>query len=197
LPKDSLLEKDQLGLVVLGVVCYLTLLIPLVNLQATGNFMRVFLALIIGIIVGAAGLWYLSTNRGSSQFHETTNEVERAAKSVGDNVQEKLKSLNLRTNDIKDELVKTGQVIRKKSVEAGHAIADATADARITAVIKGKLLTNHDLSALSISVNTTAGVVTLSGAVSSTEDISKAMLLAMETDGVHEVISTLQVKAKT
>ena len=81
--------------------------------------------------------------------------------------------------------------------EAGHAIADATADARITAAIKAKLVASRDLSALNISVNTTAGVVTLSGHVSSPENISKAMLLAMETDGVREVISTLQVKAKT
>ena len=43
---------------------------------------------------------------------------------------------------------------------------------------------------------TTAGVVTLSGHVSSAENIGKAMLLAMQTDGVHEVISTLQVRAK-
>ncbi len=80
--------------------------------------------------------------------------------------------------------------------DAGHAIADATADARITAAIKGKLLASRDLSALNISVNTTAGVVTLSGFVSSSEDISKAILLAMETDGVREVVSTLQVKPK-
>ena len=55
---------------------------------------------------------------------------------------------------------------------------------------------SRELSALSISVNTTAGVVTLSGFVNSTEDISKAMLLALETDGVREVISTLQVKPR-
>jgi osmotically-inducible protein OsmY len=67
-------------------------------------------------------------------------------------------------------------------------------DARTTGTIKGKLLANRDLSAMSISVNTTSGVVTLSGAVSSPEDIGKAILLAMETDGVREVISSLQVR---
>jgi len=34
----------------------------------------------------------------------------------------------------------------------------------------------------------------LSGTVPTAEHISKAMLLAMDTDGVTEVISTLQVK---
>ena len=53
-------------------------------------------------------------------------------------------------------------------------------DARTTAAIKGKMVANKDLSALSISVNTTGGIVTLSGSVNSTDDISKAMMLAMD-----------------
>jgi len=84
----------------------------------------------------------------------------------------------------------------REASEAGHAIADATADARITGAIKTKLLASRDLSALNISVNTTTGVVTLSGTVASPEHISKAILLAMETSGVREVVSTLQVKPK-
>jgi osmotically-inducible protein OsmY len=43
-------------------------------------------------------------------------------------------------------------------------------------------------------VNTTAGVVTFSGAVSSANEISKAMLIGMQTEGVKEVVSTLQIK---
>ena len=106
-----------------------------------------------------------------------------------------MKDLKLGPQDIKDELARTGQVVRRKAEEAGHAIADATADARITAAIKAKLLTTRDLSGLNISVNTTDGVVTLSGAVPSIDAISKAMLVAMETDGVKQVISALQVKS--
>jgi osmotically-inducible protein OsmY len=45
-------------------------------------------------------------------------------------------------------------------------------------------------------VNTTAGVVTLSGFVSSSKHMAKAIVPAMETDGVREVISTLQVQPK-
>ena len=156
--------------------------------------MRVFLALIVGIVIGGAGLWFLNTYQNNPTVHAATDGIEHAAKSAKDTMQEKLRVLDLRTNDIKDELARTGQVIRRKAGEAEKAIADATADARTTTAIKGKLLTSHDLSALSISVNTTDGVVTLSGTVPSTEAISKAMMLAMETDGVREVISTLQVK---
>ncbi|HZR20409.1 MAG TPA: BON domain-containing protein [Verrucomicrobiae bacterium] len=158
--------------------------------------MRIFLALILGLALGAAAVWYFANGRNNTRVQSAANQAENAVKSAGDAIQEKLKVLDLRPQDIKDELARTGQVVRRKTKEAGQAIADATADARVTAAIKGKLVTNRDLSALSISVNTTAGVVTLSGTVNSTDDISKAMMLAMDTDGVKEVISTLQVKPR-
>ncbi|PWU14897.1 MAG: hypothetical protein C5B50_16335 [Verrucomicrobia bacterium] len=156
--------------------------------------MKIFLALLAGILLGGAGAWYYSTAQGKAHVHAAGGEIQSAAKSAGQAVQAQLKVLDLRAEDLKDELSRTGQVIRRKAKAAGQAIADGTADARITAKIKGKLLADRDLSALSISVNTTQGVVTLSGTVSSVQAIGKAMLLAFETDGVQEVISTLQLK---
>ncbi len=156
--------------------------------------MRVILALIVGLIVGGVVVGLYVTNRNNPRLRSAQEKVETTAKSAGDAVQNELRVLHLRSEDIKDDLARGGKVVRRSAQEAGHAIADATADARITGAIKAKLVANRELSALSISVNTTAGVVTLSGTVSSPETISKAMLLAMETDGVHEVISTLQVK---
>jgi osmotically-inducible protein OsmY len=158
---------------------------------------KVLLALLVGLIIGAAAVWYFGTNDGKTTLQNTETQISDAAKSTGHAIQDKLKVLDLRTNDFKDELARTGHVIRRKAEEAGHAIADATADARITAAIKAKLLASHDLSALSISVNTTNGIVTLSGTVPTLEAISRAMLLALDTEGVTEVISTLQVKAKS
>lgn len=156
--------------------------------------MRIFFALLVGVAVGAAAVWFYSSKQGKSAVQATGDQIESSAKSARDIIQEKLKVLDLRSDDIKDDLARTGQVVRRKAREVGQAIADNTADARITGAIKSKLVANRDLSAMSISVNTTAGVVTLSGSVSSAEDIGKAVLLAMETDGVREVISTLQVK---
>jgi osmotically-inducible protein OsmY len=151
----------------------------------------------VGIALGAAVVWYLGAGKNDSRVQSVTNRVENAAKEAGDAIQDKLKDLKLNPQDIKEELAKSGQVVRRKAKEAGQAIADATADTRITAAIKAKLLANRDLSPLSISVNTTDGVVTLSGAVPSADAISKAMLIALETDGVKEVISALQVKAQS
>ena len=156
--------------------------------------MKIFFALLIGIAVGASAVWFYSTKQGQSAVHTTGDQIESSAKAARDLIQEKLKMLDLRSEDIKDDLARTGQVVRRKAREVSQAIADSTADARTTGAIKGKLLDNRDLSAMSISVNTTSGVVTLSGSVSSPEDIGKAVLLAMETDGVREVISSMQVK---
>jgi len=158
--------------------------------------MRVLLALIIGLVVGAAAVWFYGSSQGRSAVKNTGDQIDSATKSARDAIQDKIKVLDLRPEQIKEDLAQTGRVVRRKAREAGQAISDGTADARITGAIKGKLLANRDLSALSISVNTTAGVVTLSGTANSAEDISKAMLLAMETDGVKEVVSTLQVKPK-
>ncbi|MBM3835625.1 MAG: BON domain-containing protein [Verrucomicrobia bacterium] len=107
---------------------------------------------------------------------------------------DKLKDFSLRTDDIKEELTRSGKVVRQKAKELGAAVAGATADGRITAAIKAKLVADPDLSALSVSVDTTNGIVTLSGTVSSYENIGKAMTLALETEGVREVVSTLQVR---
>lgn len=156
--------------------------------------MRILLVLIVGVALGAAVVWYYGSSKNKQQVESAANQVASAAKSAGDALQDKLKVLDLRPQDVKDELARTGQVVRRKAKEAGQVISDATADARITAAIKSKLVASRDLSALSISVNTTGGIVTLSGTVPSAEAISKAMLVAMETDGVKEVISTLQVK---
>ena len=158
--------------------------------------MKFLLALVLGITLGAVGFWVYTTEDGRARAKATGEQIESAAKSASDTVQEKLRVLDLRPQDIKEDLARTGRVVRRTAKDAGKAIADATADARVTAAIKAKLVASHDLSALNISVNTTAGVVTLSGTVSTTDDISKAMLLAMDTDGVREVISTLQVRPK-
>src|SRR5215471_13210756 len=138
--------------------------------------MKIFFALLAGIAVGASAVCFYSTNQGKSAVHTTSDQIESSTKAARDVLQEKLRMLDLQSEDIKEDLARTGQVVRRKAREVSQAIADGTVDARITATIKGKLVANRDLSAMSISVNTTSGVVTLSGSVSSPEDIGKAVL---------------------
>ncbi len=155
---------------------------------------RFIIALFLGVLIGAGGFWYLTEGRKQPVVKKVETSVVDGAGQVKDAVQAKLEALNLRSEDIKADLAHTGTVIRRKARDLGAAVADSTADSRITATIKAKFVASRDLSVMNISVNTTGGHVTLSGKVSSPEQIGKAILLAMETDGVHDVVSTLQIK---
>ena len=156
---------------------------------------KILIVLILGVLLGAGVLWIYTDQQAKQKVQTATGQIKAASREAGTAIQQRQRELNLGTNDIKLELQKTGQIVRTKARKASEAIADATADARITTTIKGKLVRHESRSALNISVNTTAGVVTLSGAVGSEQEISDAMLLAMEVEGVTKVISTLQVKA--
>ena len=155
---------------------------------------RLLIGFILGIAAGVWGHWYFQQEQNKQKLHEAKNSMVTSAEKVSDAFQEKISEI--RTQDIKRELENSGIVVREKARQAGNAISDATANARTTAAIKAKLFAEPGVSALSINVDTSDGLVTLSGTVSSHEQIAKAIRIAMETDGVTKVISTLQVKPK-
>lgn len=142
-----------------------------------------FIGLIVGVFLTASTGWYFVYARKNPHVSHAWDVVDT-----------KLTAWHLRGEDIAEELKRTGKVLRRQMREVGGAVADASADAAITGKIKAKLAVDPDLSVTGISVNTTDGRVTLAGSVSSHKLIGKAMLVALETDGVREVNSTLQVK---
>lgn len=148
--------------------------------------MRTFIiGVLLGVIVGAGGLWFIQ-QRQAGTLPQTKADVTQL-------LDAKREALELQADKIQKELAETGRVVRRKATAFGETVTDAAADARITGTIKAKLAADRDLSALAISVSTTDGLVTLSGKVDSPELVGKAMLLALETDGVREVIGTLQI----
>ena len=162
---------------------------------------NMFIAFLLGVILGAAGYWYvlqLPMQEAGQQAQQKASEAASAASDAAAQARQalaaKLDALQLSADDIRDELKQTGEVVRRKARAIGQAATDAATDTRITAEVKRKLLADPALSALEVSVNTTDGRVTLSGKVSSADQIGKAMLLALQTDGVREAVSTLQVK---
>lgn len=155
--------------------------------------MKTLLVLLIGAAIGIGTYIYFKEPGNRPKLDRAGDKISEGADTVKEKWNDKMGDLD--TDHIRDELARTGKVIRKKAEQAGTAISDATADARITTEIKGKLAVESDLSTLKISVNTTGGVVTLAGTVSSPEAIQKAMKIALAVDGVTQVISTLQVKS--
>lgn len=80
------------------------------------------------------------------------------------------------------------------SGESSGAFMQAVNDATTTAVVKSKLLANGNTGGLQIDVDTKNGVVQLSGKVGSSEEKDLAERIAMNTDGVSEVNSQLQLE---
>jgi hypothetical protein len=72
-------------------------------------------------------------------------------------------------------------------------ISDTVEDVTITARVKTVLLNDTELDATKIDVDTTQGVVTLSGTVRSSAEETRAIELVRRTPGVKEVNSTLLV----
>ena len=153
-----------------------------------------FVGLIVGTVLTVMTGWYFVTVRHLPMVRQAQANTATTLRQTADAVEAKLAAWHLTNADIAQEVKQTGKVVRRQMREFGATVADATADARVTAQIKAKLALNKELSAKSIAVSTTDGRVTLSGSVTSAKLIGKALALALETEGVREAASTLQVK---
>ena len=153
--------------------------------------MKSFLSFLAGVLVGVAGYWFFMQPKSNGVVGGARESMRSGATNLKESIKETFDG-----DKIKEELARTGKVIREKAKRAGDVISDATANARTTAAIKAKLVQDSGLSAFKIDVDTTDGLVTLSGTVSTHEKIAQAVHLALETEGVYKVVSTLQVKAE-
>jgi osmotically-inducible protein OsmY len=77
----------------------------------------------------------------------------------------------------------------------GKTIGETLDDATITTRVKTALLNDPDANATRIDVNTTAGVVTLSGDVRSKSEADRAVQVAHGVAGVKDVRSALRIGA--
>jgi osmotically-inducible protein OsmY len=75
----------------------------------------------------------------------------------------------------------------------GKSIGETIDDATITARVKTALLNDPEVGGMKIDVDTTKGVVTMSGTVKSKAEEERALSLARQITGVSDVRSTLQV----
>ena len=92
----------------------------------------------------------------------------------------------------------TTQEAKDKTKAAVHKTEEVVDDSAITTSIKTKLLADKKTSAIDIGVETTNGVVTLSGKVTSSAERAEALKIAKHNKGVKHVVDkmTLEPKAK-
>ncbi len=167
--------------------------------------MKILFVFVLGLALGALGYYvyqqrqnpgYDAKAAGTHVATSARDAADRAvaktrevASDISDTLSEKMKSWHLTPSDIHTDLVKTGQVVRQNAARAGEKVSDV----RIAAVIKAKFVLDRDLHANQISVDSEGGEVTLTGTVTSETLVGKAVAHALDTDGVHRVVSRLTV----
>jgi len=153
-----------------------------------------FVGLIVGAVLALATAWYFAVGRHRTDVRRAQDATAASIQRAVDQMETKLEAWHLTSADISDELTHTGKVVRRSAREWGGAVADAASDAKVTGVVKSKLVADKELAGWQIGVSTTGGHVTLTGTVPEHKQIGRAVLLAMETAGVRQVSSTIQVR---
>ncbi len=155
--------------------------------------MKTVFILLIGAVLGIVGWRYYQRTENPTMGQRMEHLADKTREAAGDTkdaIAGKAEDWNLTPESIRDELAKTGRVMRSKARDVG----DRLDDARIVAVIKGKYIVEKELSAFAINVDCRDGAVSLTGSVTSVEHIVRAVTLALQTGGVHDVVSQLVVK---
>ena len=153
----------------------------------------VFILLLVGVLGGAMAWRYYQRTHPTTFGERASAFAERSQKMAVDArgaMAAKVEEWELTPENIRDELAKTGRVVRTRAIAVGERMDDA----RIVTVLKGKYVVEKNLSSFDVSVECQNGEVTLSGKVRFAEQIGQAVGLALQTSGVHRVVSHLVVK---
>jgi hyperosmotically inducible protein len=97
---------------------------------------------------------------------------------------------------VNDGVNRAEEALKNAGDKAGAAAKDVggvMTDAAITSAVKTKFLADPDVSGLKIDVDTSNGVVTLTGMLPARTEKQRAINLARETSGVKSVVDRLKV----
>jgi hyperosmotically inducible protein len=87
----------------------------------------------------------------------------------------------------------TGRSVALDLEQAAEAVRDTSADALLTTKVKTAIALSKSASTFDVDVDSDDGVVTLTGALPSSEDKETVLKIARETDGVSSVVDRIQV----
>jgi BON domain len=178
-----------------------------------GSFGGFLMMLLVGGAIGAGLCYYLVRSKGASSDTALEPElpvvpaasstpapvpepapVPAPAETDENYVTRKLREWKLTPEDLKRELASAGRIVRENGSALGAKVASATSDISVIAKIKTKFALDDQLQALRISVGCKDGHVTLSGTVATHELVGRAIVLALDTTDVVDVVSSLKVE---
>lgn len=90
---------------------------------------------------------------------------------------------------------RAGQEISQQTAAAAKTAQEALGDGALTAKIKAKIALDDRVKALDLNIDTTDGVVTVTGKVRTSAERERALALARETNGVRQVIDRTTLDA--
>jgi|SRR5215203_1129546 len=136
------------------------------------SILRLLLAVVLIVVLGAFVMGYLSSRRGQQAISlpdraETSDSVARARESAAQ--------------------------IGEKAGVAASTVGASLEEAALTTKIKAKMALDDMVKARAIDVTTRGTTVTLSGIVESRAEHDRALALARETDGVTDVIDNMKM----
>jgi hyperosmotically inducible periplasmic protein len=136
------------------------------------------LVLLVVVLVGVGGFLL-----GWWTFADVERRMGRAGDAVGT-------SGPVSTERAREAGAKVGETAAVAANQAKNALGNGA----ITAKIKSKMTLDDTLDAIRIDVDTSDGVVTLTGTVNTEAQHQRALQLAKETDGVRQVVDRLTVR---
>ena len=119
----------------------------------------------------------------------TTGAVDRAEDQARD-AKEKTEDA---AHDAKVKTENAAHDAKVKTEKAADKTGEVLTDAAITSEVKTKFLAEPGVSGLAINVDTTNGVVTLTGTVKTQAEMNKAMTVARNSKGVKRVVNHMKV----
>jgi hyperosmotically inducible periplasmic protein len=94
----------------------------------------------------------------------------------------------------KDGRLNEAEYVKARAIDDRTKIGEFVDDAWITTKVKAMLLKDDLLAGMSINVDTHDHMVQLSGTLDNTEQISRAVQIASNVEGVKAVVNDLQLK---
>lgn len=168
---------------------------------------KFIVGMLLGALLAGGGIWYYQDKekeeangtlpeRLDSMASDAMESMGDTAREWGERLGQMVKEYDLTPERLKTELAATGRIVREKAADLAGPKNDATTDSEATKRLKALFAKDPELSESKISVEIEDGQVSLSGTVTNAEELSRALALAMETEGVKKISSNLKIRGE-